>query len=396
MNGISNGYVSSIVAPIKIDGSKNTVETIPEIVFKALKYTCYGDTIGQGVEMWPRNRILENWGVLKRGLVWDRSPPYNIGLAKGQYTDDTEMSIGIINAIQKEHLPTPDSFAQSFFNAYDSYRNENKGIARGGYGQIGKIASLINQDRLAALKKIRDEGQFRNGVPGNGSTMRVLPVLLLSNDPEVILKNLISQTLTTHNHACAVLSNLIYIDAAHALLNQQICCNEIIDYALDFLSEDCKWHHLFPPIPICNNDLLELSRKVEIPVFGKLDDLQQTFKDRLRVLNAIDGPLDEKGTNLEAAMNSIMKPNSVQADETLFGTLYCWKWTQLDLDNNEHSHFSLIMRCLSFGGDVDTLLACVIPVTFIHLENRGETIVLPDWVFVECWEAGILKDRVKC
>lgn len=394
MNGISSGYVSAMVASSALVGAKRTTGTIPEIVLKALTYACYGDTIGQGVEMWPRNRILENWEALKQGLVWDRRPPYDVGLIKGQYTDDTEMSIGVIRAIQKMHMPTPDLFAQSFFDVYDSYKNENGGIPRGGYGQIGKIASLTDQNRLVALKAMRDEGQFRNGVPGNGSGMRVLPVLMLSDDPQVIFKNIISQTLATHNHSCAVLANLIHIDVANAFMKQQIRCEDIIDYALDLFRDDRRWHHLFPILSICKGELLELSFKAGIPIFGDFDALQHTFIHRLKVLNAIDGPIDGQGSNLEAVIGSIMKPNSVQADETLFGTLYCWKWTQLDLDSNGHSHFSLIMRCLSFGGDVDTLLACVIPVSFLHLENRGEVITLPEWVAIQCKETGMLENRL--
>ncbi len=394
MNGIPSGYVSAMLAPSAIVEAKSMTGTIPEIVLKALRYTCYGDTIGQGVEMWPRSRILENWEALKQGLVWDRRPPYDVGLAKGRYTDDTEMSIGVIRAIQKEHLPSPDAFAQSFFEVYDSFRNENGGIPRGGYGQIKKIASLTDQNRLAALKASRDLGEFRNGAPGNGSCMRVLPVLLLSDDPQIIFKNIISQTLATHNHACAVLANLVYIDVANAFMKQLIRCEDIIHYALDLFQDDRKWHHLFPSLSLCKKDLLELSAKAGIPLFGNFDVLQQTFIHRLKVLNSIDGPIDAKGSNLEGVISVIMKPNAVQADETLFGTLYCWKWTQLDLENNGQSHFSLIMRCLSFGGDVDTLLACVIPVSFIHLENRGEQIKLPEWVAIECEESAMLEKRL--
>ncbi len=160
---------------------KNIEASIPISVLEGLEYCCYGDTLGTGIEMWSRKRIIENWELLCKEIVFGRSPPYDLGLEKGWYSDDTEMSLGVLRALMTEKSISPDLVAQCFLDVYDEFKKENGGVARGGYGSFERIASMENVDRLEELKKFRQEGKFKV-LPGNGSGMRILPVLLYARN----------------------------------------------------------------------------------------------------------------------------------------------------------------------------------------------------------------------
>ncbi len=153
----------------------------------------------------------------------------------------------------------------------------------------------------------------------------------------------------------------------------------------------------------------EISQKFDIPIFGVWDEFVDAFNKQFNIIDKLDGPVDEIGTNLDDVLDQILveRPKafkkgevglSGKANYTLYATLYCWKWTLVDFERSKgdlkEAYFSLMKRCISFGGDVDTLLAYVVPVSFLRLKNEKGNFDLPHWLLEGCIEKDKLKERL--
>jgi len=386
------------VAPVAL--SRASTNLVPPVAFEFLRFCCIADTFGTGIENWAQEKIIAHWDTLTREVVFARTPPYDQGLQKGFYSDDTEMSLGLLIALQKQKILTPDFVAQCFFDVYEAFKRENGGTPRGGYGTFKKIAKLPQNEQLEALRKFRhSQENFRNGLPGNGSGMRILPVLFYAPNAEVLLNNVIAQTISTHNHAFAVLTNLVYVDVASALLEKRIAFDQVLLYASDFLQEKRAFHHVLPTIGECLNCLSRQSAQYQITIYGDAAIVLEEFKTRFSILNTLSAPACDVGINvgeiLPVATGSFTGGKIGLlglAHLTLYATLYCWKWTMVDFERE--SYFSLMKRCISFGGDIDTLLAHVIPVSFLRLRDEKGGVYLPDWLVQGCVEINKLEDRL--
>lgn len=396
--------------------SQNTVHRFPStspLILKGLQYCCIGDTAGAGIEMKSREWLLRNWSLVSNELVYVRPLSHSVGLEKGWYTDDTELSLGLLKALHKEKMLHPDTVICSFLDAYDTFRDENNGIGRGGYGSFGEVAQKENINRLAEWKKIIRERKY---APGNGATMRILPTLLYAKEnypteTNVLLHNVIVQTIATHNHTNAVLTSLAFIDTANAIIEELIPFEKTIEYTLDFLTQGQKFDHTLPSMSQCFLVMQNLSNNYDIPLNGEFFEDLEMFIQRLQIIDQLESPYDDIGSNMDSFIDLIIDENwrggqesgetglACRSPGTLFATLYCWKWSLKDFGrmaniNEEEAYFSLMKRCISFGGDVDTLLAYVIPVSFLRIEKIiGSDATLPSWLIESCVELDRLEER---
>lgn len=139
--------------------------------------TFIGDAMGMPVEGWSSAEIQQHHGMLC-GLSSGRFP-------LGSYTDDTEMTIGLLESLVKAGEFTPKLAADRFLENYHPYR---------GYG--GRIQGIM--DRLAEGESWETVGTDSYG---NGSAMRVSPVgFFYFNDLDAAAEFAAVQASITHRH----------------------------------------------------------------------------------------------------------------------------------------------------------------------------------------------------
>ena len=134
--------------------------------------TFIGDALGRAVEGWPASAIRRSFGILEE-------------MAKGIYTDDTEMMMGIMESLCEAGRFDPGLTARIFLHNFNPTR---------GYG--GRIYGVM--DRL------------HRGIPwneagtdswGNGSAMRIAPIgFFFYDDPVKLREAAIQSSMITHKH----------------------------------------------------------------------------------------------------------------------------------------------------------------------------------------------------
>ena len=137
-----------------------------------------GDALGMSVEGWPREKIRARHGRLEQMLPGHQPA--------GHYTDDTEMMIGILEAlVETRGNFDPALVAEKFLKNFTPSR---------GYG--GRIYGIM--DRLAAGAPWN---QVATDSFGNGSAMRTGPLGFFNyDDLETAAANGVRQAQITHLH----------------------------------------------------------------------------------------------------------------------------------------------------------------------------------------------------
>ncbi len=145
-----------------------------------------GDAYGAGFEYAP-DRVVREKNDLS-GYV--RHPKHNIG--PGCYTDDTQMSLAIAEAIVAGEPWTPEALAQRFVEVFR--RDPREGYAGGFYGFLQEVT-----DGAEFLERIRPASDK------SGAAMRATPIGILAGLTKVIRHSTL-QARITHNTAEGVQS----------------------------------------------------------------------------------------------------------------------------------------------------------------------------------------------
>jgi ADP-ribosylglycohydrolase len=134
--------------------------------------TFVGDAMGKEVEGWSWGMIKARHGILK-------------GIGTGGYTDDTEMMIGIMEALREAPSFDPALTARRFLENFHPFR---------GYG--GRIYGVMNRLRQGA-----PWDQVGTDSWGNGGAMRIAPIgFFFYDEREQLYKNALMCTQITHRH----------------------------------------------------------------------------------------------------------------------------------------------------------------------------------------------------
>ena len=114
--------------------------------------------------------------------------------APWHYTDDTQMAIGVAEALAKEGAIVEASLCAAFVENFQSSR---------GYGRGARV--ILNAMEEGEDYKFWAEQLFPGGSFGNGAAMRVAPVgLLFAGDPERLIDEARLSALPTHVHPLGV------------------------------------------------------------------------------------------------------------------------------------------------------------------------------------------------
>ncbi len=196
-----------------------------------------GDAFGAGVEFQDRDWIKSH--VDFSGLVNARDsiaahlvdkpanfPPaeaFTQNYTSWDYTDDTEMTVGLIKALLDEQDFTPDTLVTHFTQEY-LQGQDKKGFGRNGHGSMQWVF-----DGTRNIDEVRAFQQKRN-YPGNAPVSRAVPLGFL---PAHLIPNyaLINAN-ATHPHPKAQVASRLVAEATHFLLVQQGAPQDLIRHCL--------------------------------------------------------------------------------------------------------------------------------------------------------------------
>jgi ADP-ribosylglycohydrolase len=134
--------------------------------------TFVGDAMGREVEGWSWVQIKARHGILR-------------GIGEGTYSDDTEMTIGIMEALKQDPCCDPAFIARRFLENFHPFRNYGARI----YGIMGRLRQGTPWDQVGTDSW------------GNGGAMRIAPIgFFFYDDGELLKENALLSARITHTH----------------------------------------------------------------------------------------------------------------------------------------------------------------------------------------------------
>ncbi|MBX3168505.1 MAG: ADP-ribosylglycohydrolase family protein [Candidatus Eremiobacteraeota bacterium] len=164
-----------------------------------LIFLAIGDAYGAGFE-YARADFVVRHNDLKRYY----QHPEHLGIRPGMYTDDTQMSLAVAEALLDHSRPTPLHWAEHFVRAF---RRE----PRHGYAQRFYDFLLTVKDGKDFLARIKPHSAK------SGAAMRALPVGYLAT-PQLVLEVAAEQARLTHDTPGGIRSAQGVALSAHFLL----------------------------------------------------------------------------------------------------------------------------------------------------------------------------------
>lgn len=197
-----------------------------------------GDAFGAGVEFQSRSWIKKHVDFTRfvnarNSIAAHLSPlPANFpppeaftkNYTDWNYTDDTEMTIGLIKALMSAQTFNPDLLCDYFAQEYQL------GVAQKGFGRNGHGSMQWVFDGKMNITEVRKFQQDRP-YPGNAPVSRVVPIGLLPQ--ELITPYAIANADATHPHAKARAASIITAHATHFLLVLRGTPSNLVSYCLE-------------------------------------------------------------------------------------------------------------------------------------------------------------------
>ena len=174
-----------------------------------------GDAFGAGYEMKSRSEILKHI-KLNKYVRKDETK-------KGKYTDDTQMSIAVIELLLSKERFTKENLAKKFVEVY--HRDPHSG-----YSTATKTALVNSRSGKDFIKKV-NQNSIRNG-----ACMRSAPIGLISNIKKVIEYATINAE-ATHNTPKGITSSVCVALASHYFYYNLGKPEKIFDFCINSYPE---------------------------------------------------------------------------------------------------------------------------------------------------------------
>lgn len=189
-----------------------------------------GDAFGAGIEFQDRNWIKANVDFTKfvnaRHLIKHEGENnlFTKNYIPWNYSDDTEMTIGLIKALVSKEEFTTDLLVKYWTREYQ------KGIQENGFGRNGHGSMSWFFEGKQSIEEIRNFQRTRD-FPGNAPPMRAMPLgflpAALINDYAIINAD------ATHPHPKARAASIVVARAAEFLLVKKGDVGELISYCTE-------------------------------------------------------------------------------------------------------------------------------------------------------------------
>jgi ADP-ribosylglycohydrolase len=185
-------------------------------MFCMLCHIALGDAYGAGFEFAPAQEVRAY-----NDLSGYRQHPKHLGIAPGCYTDDTQMSLAVAEALLESPAPTQLDWAGHFVDVFR--RDPRDGYAGRFYDFLQTVQS--GQDLLERIRPHSDK---------SGAAMRALPIGYLPA-PDAVLAVAAEQARVTHNTPEGVLSAQAVALTGHYFLYQLGPRQELASYVAERL-----------------------------------------------------------------------------------------------------------------------------------------------------------------
>jgi len=199
-----------------------------------------GDAFGAGVEFQDRDWIRANVDFSKfvnvRNKITVAEEKKNIFIENYKawdYTDDTEMTIGVIKALLYNNEFTENILVEKWKEEYD------KGILEKGFGRNGHGSMRWFYSDEKTMEEIR-AFQSKRKNPGNAPAMRAVPIGLIGE--KLINKYAAINANATHPNINAIISSQCIARAAEFILVKKKAPKNVITYCMETveLNEEYK------------------------------------------------------------------------------------------------------------------------------------------------------------
>jgi len=173
-----------------------------------------GDALGVPYEFSSRESMAQNPAKGAVGYKTHNQPP-------GTWSDDSSLTFCLAESLVSGYSlkTTADNFIKWKNNSYWTARNNVFDIGRTTSHAISRLQNILESENIDDLELLKYQAEeFDNG---NGSLMRILPLIYFINQKDIrkqfdiIWKN----SALTHRHIRAAMSCLIYLKFAEHLMN---------------------------------------------------------------------------------------------------------------------------------------------------------------------------------
>ncbi len=192
--------------------------------------TAIGDAFGAGVEFQDRDWIRAHVDFSRLINMRDKIkvPKEKIELFTKEYkawdyTDDTEMTIGVLKALMSGEKFTMELLIEKWKEEYE------RGISEKGYGRIGHGSMSWFYSGEKTMEEIREFQRNRNN-PGNAPAMRSVLIGLI--EEELINEYAAINAKATHPNINAIISSQCIARAAEFIIVKKGAQEEVIKYCM--------------------------------------------------------------------------------------------------------------------------------------------------------------------
>ena len=205
-----------------------------------------GDAFGAGVEFQDRDWIRVNVDFSKfinaRGKIKieeDRKEIFTQNYSSWDYTDDTEMTIGVIKALLSKETFSEKLLVEKWTEEYKEGILE-KGFGRNGHGSM---SWYFNGEKT--IDEIRDFQRGRSN-PGNAPAMRSVPIGLMADN---LINNFARiNANATHPNINAIISSQCIARATEFLIVKKGDAKNVIQYCKNHVSLNDEYENYFNEI----------------------------------------------------------------------------------------------------------------------------------------------------
>lgn len=195
-----------------------------------------GDAFGAGVEFqdrhWIRSHVDFTQLINARSSIQVEAEALSVFIRdyhEWDYTDDTEMTIGLIRALLSDKPFSEDLLVQEFKAEYE------RGLYAKGHGRNGHGSIRWYYEGEQSIEEIRSFQETRPN-PGNAPAMRAVPLGFLPGD--LINEYARINACSTHPHPYAIMSSQCIARAAEFLLLKGGAPADLIPYCLQKITFD--------------------------------------------------------------------------------------------------------------------------------------------------------------
>jgi len=227
-----------------------------------------GDTLGMPIEGWKREQIqkyltkitepLDPLEVIAATRNDQDIKRYHQGLKKGEFTDDTILTIAVAESLIKNKTLNIRDMAKRQLEAYE-HRILPDGSVKGGFGKT-TIKAFMNLQ-----KRMKPQESGIEGKPGIGPAMKMSPVGLYMDATDkyeigLIMAEAIGQI--THLDSRSVTAGIVQAHAIYSLL-KDCSREEFLKFTIDVVKRhEKRLSRTYPPTggALLNSQFIWISR----------------------------------------------------------------------------------------------------------------------------------------